>query len=81
MKKLARFFATSLLVVTLSMVAFADGGEIQGPGSPEPPPPGETQGPGTPVTDPAGQPSQDQTSSDILFEIGEKLTDWWIAVF
>jgi hypothetical protein len=31
MSKIARFFATSVLVVSLSAVALADGGETQGP--------------------------------------------------
>ena len=46
MSRLTRFFATTLLV--LSMSAFAAAGDMQGPGAPEPPPPGDMQGPGAP---------------------------------
>lgn len=49
MSKLARFFATSMLVVSLSTVALADGGETQGPNLASPAPhPGSSAGsPGT----------------------------------
>ncbi len=39
MKKLTRFFATCLLVVSMSAVALADGGITQGPGLASPSPP------------------------------------------
>ena len=39
MSKLARLFATSMLVVSLSAVVLADGGETQGPNLPSPAPP------------------------------------------
>ena len=42
MHKLARFFATTLLVLSISFVALAEGGNTQGPGiTSEPPPPAE----------------------------------------
>ena len=44
MKKLTRFFATCLLVVSLSVVALADGGATQGPGLAAPPPTNCTTG-------------------------------------
>jgi hypothetical protein len=63
MSKLTRFFAISLLVLSMSAVAFADGGEMQGPGSPEPPPPSDMQGPGVPSSS-TGTPV-DTASSDV----------------
>jgi hypothetical protein len=42
MPKLARFFATTLLVLSMSFVTLAEGGNTQGPGiTSEPPPPAE----------------------------------------
>jgi hypothetical protein len=44
MSKLNRFFASFLLIVSLSVVAFAEGGETQGPhicSDPTPPPAGQ----------------------------------------
>ena len=82
MTKLARFFATCLLALTLSMAAFA--GETQGPGSPEPPPPpppGETQGPGMPVSADSTSAQDANTSSDLLIGVGEAITDWYLAIF
>ena len=76
MAKFTRFFATSLLVLSMSFVAFADGGETQGPGSPvPPPPPGETQGPGAPC---ATGTSANVTPSDIdvIIAGSEELARW-----
>jgi len=75
MSKFTRFFAISLLVLSMSVVAFGDGGETQGPGSPEPPPPGETQGPGTPC---ATETSGNVTPSDIdvIIAGSEELARW-----
>lgn len=41
MTKLTRFFATCILVVSISAVAWADGGTTQGPNIAAPPPPVE----------------------------------------
>jgi hypothetical protein len=42
MHKLARFFATTLLVLSISFVTLAEGGNTQGPGlTSAPPPPAE----------------------------------------
>ncbi len=38
MSKLTRFFGTCLLIASISAVAFADGGDTQGPPAPAPPP-------------------------------------------
>jgi hypothetical protein len=38
MSKLTRFFGTCLLIASISSVAFADGGDTQGPPAPPPPP-------------------------------------------
>ncbi|MDX6497050.1 MAG: hypothetical protein QOG23_310 [Blastocatellia bacterium] len=37
MSKLTRFFGTCLLTASISAVAFADGGSVQGPPAPPPP--------------------------------------------
>lgn len=58
MSKLTRFVAIGLLVLSISAVALADGGDMQGPGAPAPPPPGDMQGPGAPC--PTG------TSADVI---------------
>jgi len=55
MSKLARFVATSVLVVSLSAVALADGGETQGPNLalPAPHTEGNAGAPGTMALSPA----------------------------
>ena len=55
MSKLARFFATSVLLVSLSAVALADGGETQGPNLAPPAPHTESSEglPGTLASSPA----------------------------
>ncbi len=75
MTKFTRFFAISLLLLTMSFVAFADGGDMQGPGSPVPPAPTQTQGPGAPG---ATEPSVNVTPSDIdvIIAGSEELARW-----
>jgi len=50
MTRVRSFFATCLLVVLTSNFAYADGGDTQTPGSPEPPPPGGARTPGVPLS-------------------------------
>ena len=75
MTKFTRFFAISLLLLSMSLFAFADGGDMQGPGSPVPPLPSETQGPATPG---ATDPSVNVAASDIdvIIERSEQLVCW-----
>jgi len=87
MTRVTRFFAISLLVVSLSGAAFA--GETQGPGNPEPPPPGETQGPGNPApgeTQGPGMPSTTDpvavTNTSSLYAAFEDIVfGWFVSIF
>jgi hypothetical protein len=75
MKTLTRFFATCLLVVSMSAVALADGGVTQGPGLAAPPPP--------PVDCPTGCSEAENAIStqnsavDTMIEAAELVT--WLA--
>ena len=78
MSKLTRFFAISLLVLSMSAVTFA--GETQGPGSPEPPPPGETQGPGAPTSSTTTSGDNLSSEYDIIVQDSEELARWVLNV-
>ena len=80
MSKLTRFFAISLLVFSMSAVAFADGGEMQGPGSPEPPPPGETQGPGAPTSSMTTSGDNLSSDYDIIVQGSQELARWVLNI-
>jgi len=77
MSKLTRFCAISLLVLSMSALTFA--GEMQGPGSPEPPP-GEMQGPGAPT--PSTTTSGDNLSSDydIIVQSSQEWARWVLNI-
>jgi hypothetical protein len=72
MSKLNRFFASFLLIISLSVVAFADGGETQGPGicSDEPP-----------VTTQQTDPTTTENTSPVLdaLKAAESVTVWWLT--
>ena len=72
MSKLNRFFASFLLIVSFSVVAFADGGETQGPhicSDPTPPP---AAGQGAATTE------NSSTISDAL-KMAESVTIWLLT--
>jgi hypothetical protein len=64
MKCLARFFATTLLVISITAVAL--GGETQGPNKPPPPPPAEST---TAVQSLSGDASEQVPSLDLATEL------------
>ena len=66
MRKLARFFAISLLVLSISAVALGDGGQTQGPNVAQPPVPPVD---GTTATQSPSEYSFEQTTS-VDFETG-----------
>ena len=72
MTKFARIFAICLLLISISGVTLADGGETQGPGSPEPTP-GETQGPGAPVSATGTSGTTLSSTADIVIAGAEDL--------
>lgn len=59
MTRLKRFAAVSLLIASISAIAVADGGSMQGPGSPAPPPPCTVGCPNTSSAEPAPHASID----------------------
>jgi len=72
MKKLSGFFATCLLVVSMSAAALADGGVTQGPGlAPPPPPPVCT----TDCSEAENAISTQSLSVDTMIEV-EKFVTW-----
>lgn len=79
MTKLTRFFAISLLVLSMSAVTLADGGETQGPGSPAPPP-GETQGPGAPSCSTGILSDAVLSDTDIIIQSSVELARWMLNV-
>lgn len=75
MKKLTRFVAVCVLVLSTSAITFADGGNTQGPGCPEPPPPpGNTQGPGMPTSSTAV--TELPTAPDTLEAVAQAAQVW-----
>lgn len=78
MTKLTRFFATCLLVVSISAVALADGdgGATQGPPAPVPPPSAQSVTEGAEVAG-AAQPAQ-ESSFDIV-TVADGLATWLVA--
>lgn len=76
MKKVTRLFATCLLVIALSAVAFADGGDTLTPPQASPQPPSAESTTEEPSTTP-----QD-SSIDILTEATAMLVAWLqVAIF
>jgi len=67
MTRLARIFATGLVVISISAVTFADGGQTQGPSVVAPPPPAECTTMGCP--DNIGSTSEQASSVDIAAEV------------
>ncbi len=65
MRKLTRFFVTCLLVSSLSVVAFADGGDTQTPPQASPPPAECTMG----FPDNIGSIPEQASSVDIATEV------------
>lgn len=66
MTRLARLFATGLVVISISAVTFADGGQTQGPNAVAPPPPTEyTMAP----LDKIGSTPEQASSVDIATEV------------
>lgn len=76
MTKLTRFFATCLLVVSISTVALADGGTVQGPPAPPPPPSAECTADCSSAS--ASEPVQD--SSIDIASAEDMLTNWLVAL-
>ena len=74
MTKLTRFFATGLLVVALSAVAFADGGETQGPPQASPAPSPAESSTGVLSAEPLATPQD--SSVDIVTEATTILSIW-----
>jgi hypothetical protein len=76
MKKLARFFATCVVVLALSAVTFA--GEMQTPGAPQqpPPPPEEISTPSLPSTDTSAT-----WTFDAVAGSSELLATWFLNSF
>jgi hypothetical protein len=73
MSKLNRFFASFLLIISLSVVAFADGGETQGPSITYSDEPG--------VTTPQSDPTTTENTSTVLdaLKATESVTVWWLT--
>jgi hypothetical protein len=72
MSKLTRFFGTCLLIASISAVAFADGGSVQGPPVP-PPPTGQCVADSTDL-DASTQPTQ-ESSVDVATAV-DMLANW-----
>ena len=74
MSKLNRFFASFLLIISLSVVAFADGGETQGPGICSYEPPVTIQ-----QTDPTTTDTKDTSPVLDALKAAESATVWWLT--
>ena len=79
MTKLTRFFATCLLLVSISAVAFADGegGTTQGPPAPTPPPVADCIGCSEPEASEPSQSAQDWSVDSV--SVADIFAIWLVA--